>query len=243
MRTLLIRGLLVGIVAGLAAAVFAYFIGEPSVDSAIAYEEQLARAAGEPAEAALVSRGVQGTIGLLAGTAGYGVVLGGIFSLVFATVSGHIGRLAPRATAALLALVGFVVVVLVPFLKYPANPPASSVDSTIVDRTSLFWIMVLTSVLVAAGATALRTRLVPRVGAWAATEIAVIGYLVVIATVGFALPAVGETPADFPAAVLYQFRVASLGLHLVLWTTTGLLFGALTERSLRSGHASAPITA
>ena len=30
-----------------------------------------------------------------------------------------------------------------------------------------------------------------------------------------------------------RFRIASLGTQLVVWTTFGLLFGALTERSLR----------
>ncbi|MDQ3154665.1 MAG: CbtA family protein [Actinomycetota bacterium] len=238
-RTLLIRGMLVGALAGLLGAVFAYVFGEPPVDSAIAYEDQLARAAGEAEAAALVSRDVQRTVGLLTGIVAYGVAFGGIFSLVFATVSGRIGRLGPRATSALLALVVFLVVILVPFLKYPANPPASSIDTTIDDRTSLFWIMVLASVLVAAGAAALCRWLVARFGTWNATQVAVGGYVVVIVAVGFAMPAVSETPADFSAPVLYDFRLASLGIHLVLWTTIGLLFGALTERSLRRQHSPA----
>jgi len=242
-RSLLIRGILVGVLAGLLAAVFAYVVGEPLVDSAIAYEEQIARAAGEPEEAALVSRGVQSTIGLLVGTVGYGIAIGGLFSLTFATVSGRLGRLGPRATAALLSLAGFVVVILVPFLKYPANPPASSVDSSIGDRTSLFWIMVLSSILLAACATSLSRWLLPRFGIWTATELGVGTYLMAVALVGVALPSVQETPADFPATVLYDFRVASLGTHLVLWTVIGLLFGTLTERSLRSHRTSRSLTA
>lgn len=242
-RSLLIRGILVGVLAGLLAAVFAYVVGEPLVDSAITYEEQIARAAGEPEEAALVSRGVQSTIGLLVGTVGYGIAIGGLFSLTFATVSGRLGRLGPRATAALLSLAGFVVVILVPFLKYPANPPASSVDSSIGDRTSLFWIMVLSSILLAACATSLSRWLLPRFGIWTVTELGVGTYLVAVAIVGVALPSVQETPADFPATVLYDFRVASLGTHLVLWTVIGLLFGTLTERSLRSHRTSRSLTA
>ena len=56
---------------------------------------------------------------------------------------------------------------------------------------------------------------------------------------GPALPgAVGESPVDevaggFPATLLWRFRLASLGTQAVLWTTLGLLFGALTERSLQ----------
>jgi hypothetical protein len=36
---------------------------------------------------------------------------------------------------------------------------------------------------------------------------------------------------QFSAVVLWRFRVGSLGIHVVLWTTIGLLFGALAERS------------
>jgi predicted cobalt transporter CbtA len=46
------------------------------------------------------------------------------------------------------------------------------------------------------------------------------------------LPGVNEVPRDFPAAVLWRFRLASLGTQAVLWATLGLVFGALTERSL-----------
>ncbi|MGO9135375.1 MAG: hypothetical protein ACLP8A_15190 [Methylovirgula sp.] len=31
--------------------------------------------------------------------------------------------------------------------------------------------------------------------------------------------------------MLWRFRLAALGLQLVLWTAIGLLFGVLTERS------------
>ncbi|GAA2221015.1 CbtA family protein [Micromonospora olivasterospora] len=48
-----------------------------------------------------------------------------------------------------------------------------------------------------------------------------------------------EVPDGFPALVLWKFRLASLGTQLVTWTTLGLLFGALTERSLRTRSAPA----
>ena len=34
--------------------------------------------------------------------------------------------------------------------------------------------------------------------------------------------------------MLWRFRLASLGIQAVLWTTLGLGFGTLTERSLAS---------
>jgi predicted cobalt transporter CbtA len=34
--------------------------------------------------------------------------------------------------------------------------------------------------------------------------------------------------------VLWQFRMASAGAQLIMWTTIGLAFGALTERAAAS---------
>ncbi len=46
------------------------------------------------------------------------------------------------------------------------------------------------------------------------------------------LPDVQETPAGFPADVLFEFRLVALGLSGVLWLTIGLAFGAAAERLL-----------
>ena len=67
-----------GLVAGLIYAVFAFLFGEPSVDQAIAFEDQLAAAANEPPGEELVSRGVQSTVGLTVAAVVYGVAIGGL---------------------------------------------------------------------------------------------------------------------------------------------------------------------
>lgn len=36
------------------------------------------------------------------------------------------------------------------------------------------------------------------------------------------LPPIGEVPGDFPASLLWQFRIASLGSQLVLWVAPEL---------------------
>ena len=69
-------------------------------------------------------RDTQAGLGLLTGVAVFGTALGGLFSLVFAFAYGRLGALRARGTSALLALFGFVSVAIVPFLKYPPNPPA-----------------------------------------------------------------------------------------------------------------------
>ncbi|MET0188517.1 MAG: CbtA family protein [Pseudonocardia sediminis] len=242
-RTLLIRGMLAGLAAAVLAWVFAYLVGEPALDGGIAYEDMVSAAAGEAAEAPEVSRGIQSTIGLGVGVLLYGVAIGGIFALVYAAVYGRIGRLTPRATSAVLAVVGFVVVVLVPFLKYPSNPPASSDDDTIGLRTGTFVLMVLLSVAVALAAVYLGRLLVARLGTWNGVTLAVLGYLVVIGVIGGLLPTVAETPQDFPAAVLYDFRLSTLGIQVVLWAVIGLVFGALVDGSVRRAGSSRPVEA
>ena len=150
---------------------------------------------------------------------------------------GRVGRLGPRATAALLALGGFVAVVLVPGLKYPANPPSVGNPETIGLRTQLFFVMLLISVAALVLAAVLARRLSARYGTWNATLIAGAVFVVVIGIVQYALPEINEVPEQFSAVVLWRFRLASLGIQVVLWTTIGLLFGALTERSFPSGFS------
>lgn len=234
MRTLLIRGMIAGVVAGLVALVFAYVFGEPGVEGGIAFEDQAAAAAGDAPGVELVSRGVQSTVGLATAAVVYGVAIGGIFALVYAIVYGRVGRLTPRATAAVLALGAFLVVFVVPFVKYPANPPGASESSTISQRTGLYLVMMLFSVVLAIGAVLLRHRLLARLGGWNSTLGSVATYLVAVGFVEFAMPVVDETPANFPASVLYEFRLASLGGQLALWATLGLVFGAMIDGSSRN---------
>jgi hypothetical protein len=223
--------MLAGLAAGLIYAVFAFVFGEPQVDSAIAFEDRVAAAAGEAPGAELVSRGVQSTIGLTVAAVVYGVAIGGLFALVFAVAQGRLGRLRPRATAAVVALLGFLVGYAVPFLKYPANPPAASLDDTIGLRTGLYLVMIVLSVALGVGAVVLRERLLARLGGWNATLVAAAAYAVLVGIAMAVLPVIAETPADFPATVLYDFRLASFAGQLVLWAALGLIFGALVERN------------
>jgi hypothetical protein len=121
--------------------------------------------------------------------------------------------------------------VLVPDLKYPANPPSVGNPETIGLRTELFFVMLAISVAALVLTVALARRLSARYGAWNATLIAGAAFVVVIAIVQYVLPAIDEVPEQFSAVVLWRFRVAALGIQVVLWTTIGLIFGVLAERS------------
>jgi predicted cobalt transporter CbtA len=248
--TLLMRGMLVGVVAAILSFGFLKIVGEPQVDRAIAFETAMDQAKEEakradakakgmemPAteeEPVLVSRSVQAGIGLFTGVAVYNVAFGGLFALVFALCYGRMGDFGPRTTAALLAISGIVAVYIVPNLKYPANPPSVGDPDTITMRTELYFAMILISLAAMIAAWMVRNRLVSEYGAWNAALIAGAGYLVVMIVVSLALPTVNEAPEGFPATVLWQFRMASLGAQTIMWAAIGLLFGALTERAERS---------
>ncbi|GAA1935888.1 CbtA family protein [Nocardioides marmoribigeumensis] len=233
-RALLVRGLLAGLLAGLATFVVAYAAGEPHVEAAIALED-----GGDAAHThehattddhththdgdAVVSRADQRTWGLLTGTLAVGVSLGGIVALVAAGIVGRIGTLLPAQSTALVAVVGFVSVALVPFLKYPANPPGVGSGDTIGQRTALYFGFLLLSVVSAVAATYAGVRLRGRLGSYVAAVVAVVAYLAVVVVAGQLFATVDEV-GDFPGDLLWSFRTASL---LTLATTWGVLGVAL----------------
>lgn len=230
---LLVRGMLVGLLAGILAFGFAKIFGEPQVDRAIAFEEGMAHMHGDAEEPELVSREVQSTFGLLTGVVAYSVSLGGIFALVFAYSLGRIGKVGPRGLSALLALAAFVVLILVPEIKYPANPPSVGNPDTIGLRTQVFFMMLLVSVVAAVIAVNAARKVIAASGVWAGAIAGVALYLVIMAVAGALFPTINEVPANFSADVLWKFRTSSLGIQLVLWTTVGLVFGPVAERLLQ----------
>jgi predicted cobalt transporter CbtA len=255
---LLMRGMLIGVLAALLSFGFLKIAGEPAVDKAIAFETQMdeAKAKAEKDEAMakgmpmpadeeepeLVSRPVQAGIGLFTGVTVYNVAFGGLFALVFALAYGRMGEFGPRTTAALLAVSGIVAVYIVPNLKYPANPPSVGDPETIQLRTELYFSMIAISLAAMIAAWMSYNRLIRQYGGWNAALIAAGAYLVVVVVVALALPAVNEVPEGFPAVVLWQFRMASLGAQAIMWATIGLGFGAWVER-LQSGRSSARLKA
>ena len=249
-RTFLVRGMLVGIVAGLLSFGFLKIYGEPEVDRAIAFETQQdeAKAAAEKAkgmhmsdeEPELVSRSVQTGLGLLTAVLVYSVAFGGLFGLAFAFAYGRIpGALTPQAVSLLLAATGFIAIYLVPNLKYPANPPSVGDPETIGTRTALYFVMIAISLAAMVGTATLKRLFVARLGGWNANLAVAACYIVVVAIAALLLPPINEVPDAFPAVVLWKFRIASVGAQFIVWATLGLLFGALTQRALGDGRLPA----
>lgn len=232
-RDLLVRGMLAGLLAAALAGLFARFVGEPQVDLAIAFEAGRDHVAHMAEEPELVSRAVQKGLGLFTAVILYGSAVGGIFSLVFAYGYGRVARIGPRAFSLLLGAGAFLAVALTPALKYPANPPAVGLHETVTLRTETYFGMIAISLAALAAAVQFARWAGRRWGGLNGVLAAAAAYVVVIAAVQASLPVINEVPTDFPAAVLWRFRLAALGMQAVLWTTLAVGFGWMAERVLR----------
>jgi predicted cobalt transporter CbtA len=258
------RGLLAGALAGVLAFVVARIFVEPVIERAIGYEDGVS-AAHEAMETAaghgghehgveLFTRGVQANIGMGFGVLAFSVAMGALFAVVFAVTYGRVGNVSARVLSLLIAGAMLLSLYVVPALKYPANPPAVSLDETIRQRTLLYLLMVVVSAALFVGAVYLGRQLVSRLGAWNATLVAAGGYVVAMAVVMLVLPTIDETPGPlrddagnivfggFPADDLYQFRLYSLAVQVVMWTTIGLVFAALISKVLGGKRSPAEAT-
>jgi predicted cobalt transporter CbtA len=231
-RILLVRGMLAGVVAGLLVFALARWIGEPQVNRAIAFETQMGRTKGEAPEPEIVSRNIQSSLGLLTATVVEGTALGGIFGLVFAIAYGRMRISSPRVLSALLAGLGFASLVLVPAVKYPANPPSVGNPETIGIRTGAFFLLIAFSVAATILAIQIERRVHDRFGAWNASLLAAVIFVIVMAVVSHFLPDFDEVPAGFPVTLMWKFRVAALEMQILMWGVLGFFFGWLADREL-----------
>jgi predicted cobalt transporter CbtA len=235
-RAFLIRGLFAGLLAGIATFAVAYVVGEPHVDRAIAIEGSSATPANHHSDAdgaatahshddaAVVSRD-QSTWGLATGT----LTIGGILALVSAGVMGRVGQLSPGTSTVLMGAIGYLSVVLIPFLKYPATPPAVGSGDTIGQRTALYFTFLLISVAAAATCTVLAARLLDSRGVQGALLIGAGTYAAVMVVASALMPTIDEI-GDFPGDVLWDFRLASLFTLTALWATVTIVLTALISR-------------
>jgi phosphate/sulfate permease len=236
-KRIIARGLLSGALGGVLAFLFARIFVEPVIDQAIAYEDAAAEAAAHAHGThehgvELFTRGVQANIGMGFGVLAFSIAMGALFAVAYCVAYGRVGNISPRLLSVLLAGGMFLSLYVIPFLKYPASPPALSLDDTIRQRTLLYLLMVVLSAALLIGAVYAGRRLAAQLGAWNATLVAAGGYVVAVAVVMLVLPSIHETPGDFPADVLYEFRLYSLGTQLVMWAAIGLVFAPMVARLL-----------
>ena len=234
MKRILGVGCLAGLAAGLAAALFAATAGRGPIRDAIALEDSNSHAASGTHHEDLFGRGVQevgGAVGLIV----LGLALGIVFSVVLAAVGPRLVASTPMAASVRLGFFGFVTVVLVPFLKYPANPPAVGDPATVNERTALYFAVLGLSILLTWAAWRFHSgvALAPVAKVWATAALYGAGLMILL----LALP---DSPdvIDAPADLVWRFRLASLGGLATAWAVLALLTGTLLSRPARTGELS-----
>ena len=204
-------------------AFFLLAVGERSIRAALEIEAARSSTSGEPS-VEVFSRGTQLVGGVVAALL-YGLFVGSIFGVVFAAVRHH-SRLPDDFGRALgLGAIAFGTLVLVPALKYPANPPAVGDPGTVGQRTVAYLTMLAAAVVLALAAwwtsRALRHQGVPdhvRMTAVAA------GYVAAVALAYVVWPASPDR-IDVPATLVWRFRLAALGGAAALWAVLAAVFG------------------
>ncbi len=239
-----------GAAAGCAAAAFSLLVVEPTIRLALAVEDGRAAAehshgAGVPEhthETELVGRGMQQVGGALAVIAA-AVLLSVLYAVILARVR-RTWDLGELRSALLVAVTGFAVLALGPGLKYPANPPAVGDPDTVTQRTTLYVAAIVVSALIAAAVVVViraghqRNWSSTRIS-WAAAGILTVGCVLLFAGLP---PAPDAIPSDVGAALVWRFRVQSLGLLALLWATLGLVTGSVLSRAGRRLPVSSTVS-
>ncbi|WP_327347439.1 CbtA family protein [Streptomyces europaeiscabiei] len=240
--SLLGRGTLAGATAGLVSGGFAWLFAEPVLDRAVRLEAAREEADGAGSAAAEVfSRSTQ-HVGLLVAAVLTGAALGVLFAVVYAVLHRRNPDRAPWQRSLRLAGAGFIGVWLLPFLRYPANPPGVGDPGTLDTRVNA-WLAAMAIGLIAVAPAWRVHRWLEQHGrpaplrqlAAATTVLAALASL-------FALPG-NPDAVTAPAALVWDFRVLSAASMGVLWGGLAVGFGLLGVRAARARTAASVRTA
>src|SRR6185437_14244291 len=212
------RGALAGFIAGVLGFVFAHILAEPFINRAIDYESgrddiltALNQAAGRPVTPdgpEVFSRTIQSTIGMFSGIVAFSTAMGALVAVAYLVLHGRF-TVRPQTLAWQIAGFGFLGVYLLPFVKYPANPPAIGHTFTITTRGHLYLTMVAGSLALLGLAVFAARRLIPRFGLSTACVLAGVGFLVLYGVLIGLLPSLGNLAANVAHADQFGYARAA----------------------------------
>jgi hypothetical protein len=224
--------------AGAITAGFHTLLLEPLIEHAIQLEEQAQQAHGKAGEEPVVDRPTQ-RWGLVLGFLVYGAMWGLLFGLLayFAQSIRPSAWTTARYGFILALLVGWTVALL-PFLKYPANPPGVGAAESIGYRQWLYMGSLGLSVIGTAMAVWLGRRLQPSISTASAARrpftLAVVAYVIYAIVVYAAMPA-NPDPVEMPTDLLWLFRAVAFAGLILFWILLGGAFGWLAGESVPAG--------
>ena len=222
-----------GLAAGALSGVWFMLVTARTITPALAIEDARS-AAGTGGGEEMFGRTTQ-LFGGVVGAGLAGLLVAVMFAAVFAGVRHRLPAHSDFGRLVILSAIGFGVFALLPALKIPANPPAVGDPSTVGIRTAIYGGVLAAGLLVALLVSAVVSALNGHDISLPVTVImAVLAGAVLVTLVVTLLPDSPDAiPDDVPAAVVWNFRLASLGQLAVLWATLGLVGGALVESLAR----------
>lgn len=253
--TRMLTGLAAGATAGLSAAVVLLLAVEPRIDAAIAIEEGSSgghidshETAGAHDHGELVTRLQQQLGGAVTI-----IIVAALLGLAFAVVYTRVRHRMPGSTevgrSVALGVLGFTAFALAPALILPANPPAVGDPDTVNQRTAGYLLVILLAVLLTIAVFALTRSLAKRGFSSETRWVAgcLLGIVGAVAMLTLFPRVDTEIPHEVPAALIWEFRVTSLGQLATMWGVLGLAHGVLanrlvTSRSRRRATKSSPVT-
>jgi predicted cobalt transporter CbtA len=215
---IVLRGALAGVIAGIIGFVFARIFAEPVIKQAIDYESGRDEVLGKLKEAAggmpgmdgpeIFSRTIQSTVGIATGVLAFSAAMGALVAVAYVALHGRV-HVRPRNLVWMIAGFGFLGVYLLPFFKYPANPPAIGHDFTIVTRGHLYLTMVAGSLILLGLAVYLFRILVRRFNTGIAIALSTAAFAVVFGALISVLPSLGDLPANVEQPSQFGFARAA----------------------------------
>lgn len=216
-----------GCVAGVVHGLVNLAVVEPYLDTAIGIENENLFASGEEENTPAFwaeyysyrawQKGGQLLAGAILGTS-----LGALFGMVFAYSKNALPGNNFVKKALVLALIMWVTLYIIPFAKYPANPPTVGDPETIVLRQALYLSFIAISGLGAVGFYQLYKRLNKKI-------LAFVGYAIFISAVFIAMPD-NPDPITASADLLNGFRAASVVGVSAFWLAVGVVLGILWQK-------------
>ena len=218
-----------GFVAGVIHGTVNLVIVEPYLDEAIEIENQNLFATGlaedTPQFWAEYSsyRDWQKSGQLLAGGI-LGMSMGALFGIVFAYSRNSLPKGHTLKKTFVLAAIMWLTIFIIPFLKYPANPPTVGDVDTVVLRSILYLSFIAISGFSAVGFFILYKKLQNK-----KKGLAFVGYAVFITTVFFIMP-VNPDEVKAPMDLVNGFRAMSVIAVTTFWIAEAIIFGMLWQK-------------
>jgi predicted cobalt transporter CbtA len=225
--TFIFVSLLSGIIAGVILAGVNYFVAEPFIDQAIGIEVDNSIASGEVVDFdELSSYRVWQKEGTFAAGAFLGVTYGAILGIIYVISRKYLPSSSDRKKALILAAIMCLSLYIVPFIKYPANPPAVGDPETIGLRDSLYTSYQLASGLIALGVSILMYKL---------RRISYIKYVIPVFYLGLVASIYAVFPANpdeitAPMDLVNAFRAVTFGTMVMFYLVLGTIFGIMWNK-------------